>query len=51
MDQVELEVLKTQIHQPLVSFRYIDYIFLISIHGQDKSEQFLIDFNTSHLSL
>ena len=29
MDQVELAFLKTQIHQPLVWFRYIDDIFFI----------------------
>ena len=29
MDQVESEFLKTQIHQPLVWFRYIDDIFFI----------------------
>ena len=29
MDQAESEFLKTQIHQPLVWFRYIDDIFFI----------------------
>ena len=51
MDQVELEFLKTQIHQPLVWFRYIDGIFFIWTHGQDKSEQFLVDFNKFDPSL
>ena len=41
MDQVESEFLKTQTHQPFVWFRYIDYIFFIWTHGQDKLEQFL----------
>ena len=51
MDQVESEFLKTQIHQPLVWFRYIDDIFFIWTHGQDKLEQFLVDFNKFHPSL
>ena len=45
MDHVESEFLKTQIHQPLVWFRYIHDIFFIWSKGQDKSEQFLVDFN------
>ena len=51
MDQVESEFLKTQIHQPLVWFRYIDDIFFIWIHGQDKLEQFLVDFSKFDSSL
>ena len=51
MDQVELEFLKTQIHQPLVWFRFIDDIFFIWTHGEDKLEQFLVDFNKFHPSL
>ena len=51
MDQVESEFLKTQIHQPLVWFRYIDDIFFIWIHGQDKLEQFLVDFSKFDPSL
>ena len=49
MDQVEF--LKTQIDQALVWFRYIDNIFFIWTHGQDKLEQFLVDFNKFHPSL
>ena len=45
MDQVESEFLKTQTHQLLVWFSYIDDIFFIWIHGQDKLEQFLDDLN------
>ena len=45
MDQVESEFLKTQIHQVLVWFRYMGDIFFIWTHGQDKLEQFLVDFN------
>ena len=33
MDQVESEFLKTQIHQLLVWFRYVDDIFFIWNHG------------------
>ena len=51
MDQVESELLKTQTHQLLVWFRYIDDIFFIWIHGQDKLEQFLVDLNKFHLSI
>ena len=32
-------------------FRYIDDIFFIWTHGQDKLEQFLVDFNKFHPSL
>ena len=45
MDQVESEFLKTKIHQLLVWFWYIDGMFFIWTHGQDKLEQFLVDFN------
>ena len=51
MDQVESEFLKTQTHQPLVWFRYIDDIFFIWTHGQDKLEQFLVDLNKFHPSI
>ena len=51
MDQVESESLKTQTHQLLVWFRYIDDIFSIWTHGQDKLEQFLVDLNKSILLL
>ena len=51
MDQVESEFLKTQIHQPLVWFRYIDDIFFIWTHRQEKLEQFVVDFNKLHPTL
>ena len=51
MEQVESEFLKTQIHQPLVWFRYIGDISFIWTHGPDKLEQFLVDFNEFHPSL
>ena len=51
MEQVESEFLKTQIHQPLVWFRYINDIFSIWTHGQDQLEHFLVDFNKFHPSI
>ena len=51
MNQVKSEFLKTQTHQPLVWFRYIDDIFFIWTHGQDKLEQFLVDLNKFHPSI
>ena len=51
MDQVETEFLKTEIHQPLVWFRYIDDIFFICTHEQEKLEQLLVGFNKFHPSL
>ena len=51
MDQFELKFLKTHIHQLLVWFRYIDEIFFIWTHRQDKLEQSLVDFNKFHPTL
>ena len=51
MNQVESEFLKTQQHQPLVWFRYIDDIFFIWTHGQEKLEGFLDNFNKFHPNL
>ena len=51
MDQVESEFLKTQQHQPLVWFRYIDDIFFIWTHDQEKLEEFLDNFNKFHPNL
>ena len=51
MDQVECEFLKTKQHQPLVWFRYIDDIFFIWTHGQEKLEGFLDNFTKFHLNL
>ena len=36
MDQVETEFLETQMHKTLVWFRYIDDVFFIWAHGQEK---------------
>ena len=51
MDQVESEFLKTQQHQPLMWFRYIDDIFFIWMHGQGILEGFLDNFNKFHPNL
>ena len=51
MGKVESDFLKTQTHQPLVWFRYINETFFIWTHGQDKLEQFLVGLNKFHLSI
>ena len=51
LDQAESEFLKTQQHQPLVWFRYVDDIFFIWTHGQEKLEGFLDNFNKFHPNL
>ena len=48
MDQVEIEFLKTQKHKPLVWFRYIDDVFFIWTHGEEKPNSFLEDLNKCH---
>ena len=45
MDQIETNFLRTQSHQPMVWFRYIDDIFFIWTHGEEKLEEFMADFN------
>ena len=51
MDQIESEFLKTQQHQPLVWFRYIDDIFFIWTHCREKLEGYLDNFNKFHPNL
>ena len=51
MDQIEFEFLKTQQYQLLVWFRYIDDIFFIWTHGQEKVEGFLDIINKFHPNL
>ena len=46
MDDLETKFLQSQSLQPLVWFRYIDNIFFILIHGNDKLEKFLGDLNS-----
>ena len=45
MDQIETKFLRTQSHQPMVCFRYIDNIFFIWTHGEEKLEKFMENFN------
>ena len=45
MDDLETKFLQSQSLQPLVWFRYIDDIFFIWTHGNDKLEKFLDDLN------
>ena len=45
MDQIETKFLRTQNHQPMVWFRYINNIFFIWIHREEKFEEFMADFN------
>ena len=46
MDHLETKFLQSQSLQPLVWFRYIDDIFFIRTHGNDKLEKFLDDLNS-----
>ena len=45
MDKFETSFLETQQLQPLVWFRYIDDIFFIWTHGEEKPKIFLKSFN------
>ena len=45
MDQIETKFLRTQSHQPMIWFKYIDDIFFVWTHGEEKLEEFMADFN------
>ena len=45
MDQIETNFLRTRSHQPMVWFRYIDNIFFIWTHVEEKLQEFMADFN------
>ena len=45
MDQIETKFLRTQSHQPMAWFRYIDDIFFIWTYGEEKLEEFMPDFD------
>ena len=45
MDQIETKFLKTQTYQAMVWSRYIDNIFFIWTHAEEKLEEFMADFN------
>ena len=51
MDEVETSFLDTQELKPLVWFRYIDDVFFIWNHGQEKLDSFLEEFNRFNLHL
>ena len=48
MDQVETEFLEPVAQKPLVWFRYMDDIFFIWTHSQEKPRLFLEDLNKCH---
>ena len=45
MDEVETSFIETQEMKPLVWFRYIDDVFFIWTHGQEKLDSFLEELN------
>ena len=45
MDKVETEFLESQVYKLLVWFRYIDDVFLIWTHVEEKLRLFLKDLN------
>ena len=45
MDDVESKFIETQSLQPLIWFRYIDDLFFIWTHGEEKLQLFLRDLN------
>ena len=51
MDEVEKSFLDTQELKPLVWFRYIDDVYFIWNHGQEKLDSFLEEFNRFNLCL
>ena len=51
VDEVETEFLKSQELQPFLWLRYIDDIFFIWTHGEEKLTQFLNELNNFHFNL
>ena len=45
MDDIESKFLETQSLQPLIWLRYIDDVFFIWTHGEEKLQLFLADLN------
>ena len=45
MDDIESKFLETQSLQPLIWFRYIDDVFFMWTHGEEKLQLFLTDLN------
>ena len=48
MDKLERDFLKYQELTPLLWYRYIDVVFFIWIHGEEKLASFIDDFNSYH---
>ena len=46
MDKLESDFLKSQ--EPLLWYHYIDYVFFIWTHGEEKLALFLNDLNNFH---
>ena len=51
MDEVETEFLKSEELQPCLWLRYIDDIFFIWTHGEEKPTQFFYEFNNFYFYL
>ena len=51
MDKIESDFLKTQKAKPLVWYRYIDDVFFIWTHGEQKLNSFLEELNNYHLNI
>ena len=51
MDAIETDFFTSQYLQPFIWFRYIDDIFFIWTHGEEKPVQFLNEFNNFHPNL
>ena len=51
MDEVETEFLKSQELQPFLWLRYIDDMFFIWTHGEEKLTQFFNELNKFHSNL
>ena len=48
MNKIESDFLKTQEAKPLVWYRYIDDVFFIWTHGEQKLNSFLEELNNYH---
>ena len=48
MDKIQSDFLKTQEAKPLVWYRYIDDVFFIWTHGEQKLNSFLEELNNYH---
>ena len=51
MDQMESKFLQSQKLQPLVWFRYIDDIFFIWTHGEQRLKNFMMEFNNCNCNI